>query len=402
MSFIQNLFSSRDNNANAATYVGQQDRIWWDPVTNAFYYSDGNTAGGIPIGTASGNGIPIGPINSVQLNAGNGQFQGTGNLVFANNVLTVGGNVTANYFVGDGSQLTNLPGISLGNLYVLDQTIYGENINGNIALEPEGSGWVNFPRASIDTLTIANTTGKMEFITPAGVDIQFTPGTLGNILTAGNVVPTGNNLASVGSVNNRYTDLWLGSGAVNLVDRTLSQNQQMYAEAGNIVFANSSGASFGNFRFYGNTMALANAAANIIVGTANATGWVQFNRSIAVQTTANTTAFSVDKTGLTNIFTPATIANTEAALNIVGTSSGNIQPRNFSGTLIQATGQDNTPARISFDAFGSNGAQNSYVAIAGRAARGTVDAPTALQADDLMTRITSQGWTGNGVYVNEI
>jgi hypothetical protein len=234
MSFIQNLFSSRDNNANSATYVGQQDRLWWDPVTNAFYYSDGNTAGGIPIGTATGNGIPIGPINSVQLNAGNGSFQGTSNLVFANNILTVGGNVTANYFVGDGSQLTNLPGISLGNLYVIDQTIYGENINGNIALEPEGSGWVNVPKIGIENMTIANTGGKIQFNTPAGVDIQFTPGTLGNILTAGNVVPTGNNLASVGSVDNRYTDLWIGSGAVNLIDRTLNQNQQMYADNGNI------------------------------------------------------------------------------------------------------------------------------------------------------------------------
>ena len=48
MSFIQKLFTSRDNNANSATYVGEQDRLWWDPVTNQFYYSDGNTAGGFP------------------------------------------------------------------------------------------------------------------------------------------------------------------------------------------------------------------------------------------------------------------------------------------------------------------------------------------------------------------
>ena len=59
--FIQNLFTSRDNftqgnvqeaEANAATYVGQEGRIWWNPVPNAFYHSDGNTPGGIMIGGA--------------------------------------------------------------------------------------------------------------------------------------------------------------------------------------------------------------------------------------------------------------------------------------------------------------------------------------------------------------
>ena len=58
MGFIQNLFTSRDNNANASSYVGQQDRIWWDPVTNGFYYSDGNTPGGVAIaGGGSGGGV---------------------------------------------------------------------------------------------------------------------------------------------------------------------------------------------------------------------------------------------------------------------------------------------------------------------------------------------------------
>jgi hypothetical protein len=70
--------------------------------------------------------------------------------------------------------------------------------------------------------------------------------------------------------------------------------------------------------------------------------------------------------------------------------------------MIQVTGQDNEPARISFDAFGANGAQNAYTAIAARAARGTVDSPTALQANDLMMRLTNQGWTGNGVYAASI
>lgn len=116
MSFIQNLFTSRDNNANSATYVGQADRLWWDPVTNQFYYSDGNTAGGFPVGGGNGNANPAGSNTQIQFN-NNGSFGASANLTFnnASNVLSLGGsvtatgNVTANYFVGNGSQLTGLP-----------------------------------------------------------------------------------------------------------------------------------------------------------------------------------------------------------------------------------------------------------------------------------------------------
>jgi hypothetical protein len=412
MSFIQNLFTSRDNNANGASYVGQQDRIWWNPDNNAFYYSDGNTAGGIPIGTATGNGIPIGPLNSVQFNAGGGQFGGTSNFVIAGTGISVVGNIatgavlTNNYLLANGDSIftnaTFTGNVNLGNLVITDQTIYGKNLNANIGLSPEGDGWVVVPKIDISGMTVANTGTAVQFDTDAGIDLQFGPGTGGNILTAGTIKPTGNNLAGLGAIGSRYTDLWLGSGNINLIDQTLNQNQQIYANNGNLILGNATGLSFGNFRFYGNVMALANAAANIEVGTANATGWVQFNRAIAVSTNVGETAFSVNKNGLTEIRTPTTITNTQSALNIIGSSSGNSQPRNFSGTMIQVTGQDNEPARISFDAFGANGAQNAYTAIAARAARGTVTSPTALQANDLMMRITNQGWTGNGVYAASI
>ena len=411
MSFIQNLFTSRDNNAQGNTYVGQQDRIWWDPVTNAFYYSDGNTAGGIPIGTATGTGIPGGPINSIQINAGGGNFTGTGSLTWVGTTLAVVGNTTAtnflsnNYLYANGASIfanTTLSGnVNLGNLYIDDQTIGGTNINGNITLSPEGSGWVITPKIVIDGMTIANSGGKVQIDSP-GTDIQFNSG---NLLTDGNVLPTANNVGSLGNITNRYTDLWLGTGNINIIDQTLNQNQQIYANNGNLVIANSSGLTFGNFLFYGNTMALANAAANLVVGTANSAGWVQFNRAIAVSSqTLGENAFTVDKNGLTSIFTPAAIGNTQSALNIVGTSSGNVQPRSptFTGTMLQITGQDNTTTRVSIDAFGSDGAQNSYASIAARVARGTVDVPAALQTNDLMMRLAMQGWTGNGVYAPSI
>lgn len=52
---IQKFFTSRDNYADANTYVGQVQRIWYNPDTNCLYVSDGVTPGGIPLNNC-GNG----------------------------------------------------------------------------------------------------------------------------------------------------------------------------------------------------------------------------------------------------------------------------------------------------------------------------------------------------------
>jgi hypothetical protein len=61
---IQNFFTSRDNNVDADTYVGQDGRLWYRIDTNNIWISDGNTPGGIPL-NVTGN---IGNIDSIQFN----------------------------------------------------------------------------------------------------------------------------------------------------------------------------------------------------------------------------------------------------------------------------------------------------------------------------------------------
>lgn len=117
MAFIQNLFTSRDNSANAATYVGQQGRIWWDPLTNSMYYSDGSTPGGIPIG-AGGN-----PFDQVLNTNSNVQF----------NNLTLTGNLV----------LSNTSVANLGNFTIYDQTLAGTIADRDINILPVANGDVN-------------------------------------------------------------------------------------------------------------------------------------------------------------------------------------------------------------------------------------------------------------------
>ena len=141
MSFIQNLFTSRDNNAQGNTYVGQQDRIWWNPDTNAFYYSDGNTAGGTPVGLAPGANLSI---NTFTANSGTIN----GNLVVTGNISPAGTNKIGGIFPGPGvvigtnGQLTidsaNLP-VSFGNFFASNNVLSIVNVDEDMILQTDGN-----------------------------------------------------------------------------------------------------------------------------------------------------------------------------------------------------------------------------------------------------------------------
>ena len=235
---IQRLFTSRDNNANSATYVGQEQRLWYDPTTNAIYVSDGNTAGGVMVGAGgSGNGVAGGPTNSIQYNAGAGAFGGTANLIISGNGVSVVGNVTSAYFIGNGSQLTGLAA-TYGNANVA--TFLGAfgsnaistsgNITGNYFIG-DGSQLTNLPgggnygNANVTAL-LASGIVTTNIITDGNI---FAPGkdsiitSAGNISSGKNIVATGNLTASlnvlagnnVSAANNVSAGNILTSGVVS-------------------------------------------------------------------------------------------------------------------------------------------------------------------------------------------
>jgi hypothetical protein len=362
MSFIQNLFTSRDNNANGANYVGQNSRIWWNPDTNAFYYSDGNTAGGILItGGSTGNGLPGGFANSVQYNAGNSNFGGDSNFTFDASTSTL--------------TITN----------IVANTITG------------GAGGSN---TQVQFNTNGNFTGNSNFTYNSSTNAMLMTGTA----TLGNVFPTSNNVSNIGSSTNRFNDIWLGTGNINVLDNTLNTEQQIYAQSGNLIISGANGIQFGQFAIFGNNISTINPAANINIGLVGSTGYVDIERPLAVNSTGGgLPAFRVEQNGTVSINSYGNIIANSAALLINATISGNDQPRNFEGTLIQATAQDNTPARMSADAFGVDGTgQNAYVSWAARVARGNVTTPSQTQANDIMFRLTSQGWSNSDVYIGSI
>ena len=144
--FIQRLFTSRDNftdgnvteaTANALAFVGDEGRIWWDPDRNAFYSSDGNTPGGFLIGGSSGNGEVYGSNTWVQYN-NDGNFGGVPTFTFDSSTTLL----TAPYFAGDGSNLSNINGSNItgsitnathANVADLANSVAGANVSGTVA-----------------------------------------------------------------------------------------------------------------------------------------------------------------------------------------------------------------------------------------------------------------------------
>ena len=77
---------------------------------------------------------------------------------------------------------------------------------------------------------------------------------------------------------------------------------------------------------------------------------------------------------------------TQAALTISATSAGITQTPGGDGYMLHITGKDNVPTRIVADSFGANG-QLVFPIFGGRAARGNVTHPSAVQTNDVLTRI---------------
>jgi len=94
----------------------------------------------------------------------------------------------------------------------------------------------------------------------------------------------------------------------------------------------------------------------------------------------------------TFVLANSTFGATEAALTIKATAT--VQPLSQSGTMLHITGKTNTPARIIYDSFSTDG--SAYSLVAGRSARGTAASPTATQNNDVLMRMAGNGWGTTG------
>jgi len=100
--------------------------------------------------------------------------------------------------------------------------------------------------------------------------------------------------------------------------------------------------------------------------------------------------FEISSTARTIIRVPNIPANDIGGLSIIGSSDGSYQGVTNAGGLLHLTSNDGQSSRITSDAFGTT----AVAAYVGRKARGTAASPLPVQSGDVLTRISSIGWTG--------
>lgn len=202
MASLQNFYTSRDNNANADSYVGQLDRLWYNPNLNSIYVSDGNTPGGIPVGLATA-------ANAIFTNI---TVEGSvlGDLNITGNISAAANNKIGGIAPGPGINISNigiltidsanLP-VSFGNFYANNNILSIVNANEDMILSSQGNaeiqliGNIGFykpdglPPDVANRYAFFNNDGQVTFYVPTVDPFESAVQVIGS--TSGNTIPPG-------------------------------------------------------------------------------------------------------------------------------------------------------------------------------------------------------------------
>jgi hypothetical protein len=290
----------RSDTANNWTYVNPtlaQGEAGYETNTGNLKIGDGSTEwANLPYFAGSGgggNGTPGGSNGTIQFN-NNGSFDGNPNFIIdlANSVLSVTGNVNANYFIGDGSLLTNLPAGNYSNTNVQSFLTSG-NLVGNII--PSGNAiyslgnatnqwkdlWISSNTIYIDTIPLStNSNSDLTFNGNPIVTANAAANGATNVnelSVSGNVSATSANIANTSIANGNVTaNYFIGDGSL-LTNINYSNIVGAYGDANvanylstvsniNLTEVNASGDITTGGVFYGNGAGLTNIPASAIIG----------------------------------------------------------------------------------------------------------------------------------------
>jgi hypothetical protein len=249
--YSPNYFANAVAFANATGYITTSSLFKYNPGTEVLTVGNvsatGNISGSFILGDGSQlTGLPAGYSNAdVETYLASGTL--TGNVVTS-------GNVDAGFFIGDGSQLTNLPsGVTAIPAIYFQVTANGNNqtfsnsflaaysSNTDITLFYNGSLLDSpFYTLSGDTLTVnteLEVDDSIDIIRQFAGNINNVASSYGNAnvqlylasASVGNIIPAGNNLASLGNATNQWKDLYVSNATIffDSVPLTVNSNAEI-------------------------------------------------------------------------------------------------------------------------------------------------------------------------------
>jgi hypothetical protein len=188
------------------------------------------------------------------------------------------------------------------------------------------------------------------------------------------IIPALDNDIDLGATDKRFANIFLGYDGLYLADQTTDANINITVNSGTLFVSGAENLRLGNLAIRDTTLTSANSTLDISIGDAGDTGFFYVKRKAQIDNTS--------------------FSSTEAMLSV--NASGGPEPVTlFPDTLIQTTGRPNKNSRIVQRSYGSTGVlggDNAYAVWASYAARGTVAAPAALKAGDILSRLSSNGY----------
>ncbi len=164
MSFIQNFYTSRDNNTDGNTYVGQEGRLWYNPLTNSIYVNTANVVGGTPVDLATNANIVANNITANTITSTDGTLEVIGNLSISGNISPAAPNKIGGIQPGPGVDISNTGlltidsanlAFSFGNFTANNNILTIVNSDEDMILETQGSAEIQL-------------VGNVGFYTPNG------------------------------------------------------------------------------------------------------------------------------------------------------------------------------------------------------------------------------------------
>ena len=351
-SAVGKIKASRVNNLDAAEYIGPVGQMWYDTETGVLRLGDNVTPGGTIVGGGGGGGSPGTPNRSLQFNSG-GAFAGDANLLYNNSTATLSltgnlvvsrvtatGNVSAQYFVGNGALLTGIAS-SYGNVDVSNYLASGTD-TADIVTTANVSG------GNILTVGKVSATGNVQgqyvlgngaFLTGITAGTNYSNANVAAYLPTYTGVVTASSVSATGNVTGSFIkgdgSLLTNLPAGNYSNANVAAYLPTYSGAVTAATVTATGNIAGQF-FIGNGSQLTGIVATSSYGNANVATYLSSGLlSTNIVTTGQANAAQVNATTVS-----ATANVTGGNVRTAGqvSATGNIQGNYFIGNGSQLTG----------------------------------------------------------------